>query len=232
MNEAWALRTRAWYYMKVVADPKNPDVVYVLNASVSKSIDGGRTFTTVRTPHGDNHGIWINPGDPETIIEGNDGGANVSFNGGHTWSTQANQPTAQFYRVNVDNQFPYHVYGGQQDNTSVAIASAAPGGITERDWYDVGGCESAVPAFDPTNPRYVYAGCYMGIISEFDDTLTGPNATSWPSRRCRRPCRRASRSTASTGTRRSSSRASTRRSSTTAPTCCSGRTTAARPGVK
>ena len=167
--------------MKVFADPKNPDVVWVLNANVSRSIDGGKTFTNVRTPHGDNHSLWLNPQDPDTLIQGNDGGANVSFNGGRTWSTQGNQPTAQFYRVNVDNLFPYNVYGGQQDNTSVKIASAAPGGITERDWYDVGGCESAVPAFDPDKPRYVYAGCYMGIISEFDDeTKTAHDVMAWP----------------------------------------------------
>ena len=181
MNDAWALHTRAWYYMKVVADPKNADAVWVLNADVSRSIDGGRTVTTVRTPHGDNHSLWINPNDPEVLIEGNDGGANVSFNGGRTWSSQANQPTAQFYRVNVDNLFPYNVYGGQQDNTSVKIASSAPGGITEQHWYDVGGCESAVPAFDPDQPRYVYAGCYMGLISEFDDeTRTARDIMAWP----------------------------------------------------
>jgi photosystem II stability/assembly factor-like uncharacterized protein len=181
VNEAWALHTRAWYYMKVVADPKNPDVVWVLNADVSRSLDGGKTIASVRTPHGDNHSLWINPDDPEILVEGNDGGANVSFNGGRTWSTQGNQPTAQFYRVAVDNLFPYNVYGGQQDNTSVKIASAAPGGITERDWYDVGGCESAVPAFDRDQPRYVYAGCYMGIISEFDDeTRTARDIMAWP----------------------------------------------------
>jgi len=167
-SDAWALRTRSWYYMKVAADPKNPDSVWVLNASLSKSTDGGKTFSRMPVPHGDNHGMWINPENPEILIEANDGGANVSFNGGSTWSTQANQPTAQFYRINADNRFPYYLYGGQQDNSTVAIASAAPGGITERDWYSVGGCETAVPAFDPDNPRYVYAGCYMGIISEFD----------------------------------------------------------------
>ena len=181
VNEAWALHTRAWYYMKVVADPRNADAVWVLNADVSRSIDGGKSITSVRTPHGDNHSLWINPNDSETLIEGNDGGANVSFNGGRTWSTQGNQPTAQFYRVAVDNLFPYNVYGGQQDNTSVMIASAAPGGITDKDWYDVGGCESAVPAFDPNKPRYVYAGCYMGIISEFDDeTRTARDIMAWP----------------------------------------------------
>ncbi|MGE0812320.1 MAG: glycosyl hydrolase [Vicinamibacterales bacterium] len=181
MSDSWSLHARAWYYLKIVADPKNPDVVWVLNAPVSRSIDGGKTWTSVRTPHGDNHSLWINPDDPDTLIESNDGGANVSFNGGRTWSTQSNQPTAQFYRVNADNLFPYNLYGGQQDNTSVKIASASPGGITERDWYDVGGCESAVPAFDPDKPRYVYAGCYMGIISEFDDvTKTARDVMAWP----------------------------------------------------
>ncbi len=181
VNGAWTLHARAWYYMKVAAHPSNPDVVWVLNAAVSKSVDGGRTIATVSTPHGDNHSLWFNPTDPDILIEGNDGGANVSFNGGLTWSTQANQPTAQFYRVNVDDEFPYNVYGGQQDNTSIKIASAAPGGITEHDWYDVGGCESAVPAFDPKDPRFVYAGCYMGIISEFDDRLkTQRDIMAWP----------------------------------------------------
>jgi photosystem II stability/assembly factor-like uncharacterized protein len=181
MNDTWSLHSRAWYYMKIIADPKNADVVWVLNAPVSKSIDGGRTWTNVRVPHGDNHSLWINPNDPATLIQSNDGGANVSFNGGATWSSQNNQPTAQFYRVNADNLFPYNVYGGQQDNTSVKIASASPGGITERDWYDVGGCESAVPGFDADQPRYVYAGCYMGIISEFDDvTKTARDIMAWP----------------------------------------------------
>jgi photosystem II stability/assembly factor-like uncharacterized protein len=172
LSEQWALHTRSWYYMKIVADPRNPDVVWVLNAPLSKSIDGGRTFVNVPVPHGDNHSLWINPDEPDTLIEGNDGGANVSVNGGASWSTQNNQPTAQFYRVNADNRFPYRLYAGQQDNTSVAIASAAGGGITERDWHSVGGCESAVPAFNPDDPRFVYAGCYMGIISEYD-MLTG-----------------------------------------------------------
>jgi photosystem II stability/assembly factor-like uncharacterized protein len=181
MSDAWALHSRAWYYMKVFADPKNPEVVWVLNAPVSRSIDGGRTFTQVPVPHGDNHNLWINPADPQIMIESNDGGANVTFDGGRTWSTQANQPTAQFYRVNADDLFPYNLYGGQQDNTSVKIASAAPGGITERDWYQVGGCESAVPAFDPASPRFVYAGCYMGIISEFDmETKTARDVMAYP----------------------------------------------------
>ncbi|MFN8059085.1 MAG: hypothetical protein U0Q12_07955 [Vicinamibacterales bacterium] len=181
MNDAWSLHERAWYYMKIFADPKNPDVVWVLNAGVSRSIDGGRNFTSMPVPHGDNHSLWLNPNDPQTMAESNDGGAVVSFNGGRTWSTQNNQPTAQFYRVNADNEFPYNLYGGQQDNTSVKIASASPGGITERDWYDIGGCESAVPAFDPDHPRFVYAGCYMGLIDEFDmETKTTRDVMAYP----------------------------------------------------
>lgn len=169
MSDNWSIRARAWYYIEVYADPQNPDVVYVMNAAFWKSIDGGRTFSQVRVPHGDNHDLWINPDDNQNLINANDGGANVTFNGGRTWSTQNNQPTAQFYRVNTDNRFPYHVYGGQQDNTTVAIASrGSGGGIIERDWYPVGGCESGYVAFDPDNPRFVYAGCYHGQLTEWD----------------------------------------------------------------
>jgi uncharacterized protein (DUF305 family)/photosystem II stability/assembly factor-like uncharacterized protein len=169
MSDNWSIRARAWYYINVYADPQNPDVVYVMNAAFWKSVDGGRTFTQVRVPHGDNHDLWINPDDNRNLINANDGGANVSFNGGLSWSTQANQPTGQFYRVNTDNRFPYYVYGGQQDNTTVAIASRGSGaGITERDWYPVGGCESGYVAFDPDDPRFVYAGCYHGQLTEWD----------------------------------------------------------------
>ncbi|MCP4655197.1 MAG: glycosyl hydrolase [bacterium] len=171
-NDEQVLRGRPWYYTHVFADPQNADVVWVLNAPAMKSIDGGKTFTRVNTPHGDNHDLWINPRDPRWMINANDGGANVSFNGGRSWTTQGNQPTAQFYRVITDDQFPYKVYGGQQDNSSVAILSRSmEGGITERHWHEIGGCETAYPAFDPDNPRYVYAGCYQGIISEYD-TIT------------------------------------------------------------
>ncbi len=169
VNETWGIRTRAWYYIKVFADPKNPDVVWVTNANLLKSIDGGKTFENVRVPHGDNHHLWIHPENPDIIINSNDGGANVSYNGGKTWSTQQNQPTAQFYRVNTDNRFPYWVYGGQQDNSSVGIASQTfESGITWKDWHPVGGCESAYVAFDPDSPTRIYAGCFMGLISEWD----------------------------------------------------------------
>ncbi len=168
VNADRELRARPWYYIHVEADPVDPDTIYVMNAPFFKSEDGGRTFRQIDTPHGDNHDLWIAPEDNRRMINGNDGGANVSFNGGASWSTQGNQPTAQFYRVDTDATFPYTIYGGQQDNTTVAIESAAPGGIGVTDWHAVSGCESAHVAFDPENPRYVYAGCYQGIIGEWD----------------------------------------------------------------
>jgi photosystem II stability/assembly factor-like uncharacterized protein len=181
VSEDWSLRARPWYYNEVFADPQDENTVYVLSAPMMKSIDGGRTFSNVPTPHGDNHDLWINPHDSQVMINANDGGANVSFNGGESWSTQENQPTVQFYRVNTDNRFPYHVYGGQQDNSSVAIASWSSGGIGWKDWYQVGGCESAIPGFDRDDPRYVYAGCYMGILSEFDhETGATRNVQAYP----------------------------------------------------
>jgi photosystem II stability/assembly factor-like uncharacterized protein len=156
--------------MEVYADTRDRETVYVLNAPFLRSIDGGRTFQEIPVGHGDTHDLWINPSDNRVMILGDDGGAEVTTNGGKTWSTQNNQPTAQFYRVNTDNRFPYRVYGGQQDNSSVAILSRNPAGfgITDRDWFDGPGCESAYVAFDPDNPRYLYGGCYQGIISEMD----------------------------------------------------------------
>jgi len=170
INDDRVLRARAWYYTHVFADPVDADTVYVLNAPMMRSTDGGKTFERLPTPHGDNHDLWINPHDNRLMINANDGGANVSSNGGASWSTQANQPTGQFYRVITDNRFPYWVYGGQQDNSAIAIKSRSltGGGIGERDWHSIGGCESAYPAFDPDNPRYVYAGCYQGLIDEYD----------------------------------------------------------------
>lgn len=161
---------RAWYYIEIFADPQNPDRVYVLNAPMLKSIDGGRTFTSIPNPHGDQHDLWINPEDPENMILANDGGACVTFNGGQSWSTQQNQPTAQFYRVITDNQFPYHVYGGQQDNSTVDIVSRTAGGeIGWKDWRSTAGGESAFLAFDPDDPRYVFGGSYLGNISVYDN---------------------------------------------------------------
>jgi len=160
--------TRSWYYMEIFADPQDENLVYVLNAPALKSIDKGKTFQPLSTPHGDNHHLWIHPQNNQLMINSNDGGANISLNGGASWSTQQNQPTSQFYRVIADAQVPYHVYGGQQDNSAIGIKSRdSDGGIDWKDWYSVSGCESAFLAFDPENPEVVYGGCYQGIIESW-----------------------------------------------------------------
>ncbi|PYP82340.1 MAG: glycosyl hydrolase, partial [Candidatus Angelobacter sp. Gp1-AA117] len=188
-GENWTLvnsdrqyRQRAFYYTHVFADPRSPEGVYVLNTGMYRSIDGGRTFRPIRVPHGDNHGLWIDPADPDRMIESNDGGANVSTNGGASWTTQGNQPTAQFYHVVTDNRFPYWVYGAQQDNSTVGIASASDnGGIDRPDWYPVGGGESGYVAPDPHDPLIVYAGSYGGEITRYDHhSQQTQNVTPWP----------------------------------------------------
>ncbi len=168
VNEERRLRQRAWYYTRIYADPKNADSVYVLNTGFYRSNDGGRTYTGISVPHGDNHDLWIAPDDPNRMIESNDGGANVSFNGGRSW-TEQDQPTAQFYRVALDNDFPYNIYGAQQDNSTVRIASrTTEGGIGTSDWYDVGGGESGWIAPSPKDSQIVYAGSYGGLITRYD----------------------------------------------------------------
>lgn len=182
VNKSRVTVARSWYYMEIFADPQNENVVYVLNAPMLKSIDGGVTFSTVATPHGDNHHLWINPNNTNLMINANDGGANISTNGGKTWSTQTNQPTAQFYRVSTDNQVPYHIYGGQQDNSAIGIASRTNGsGITWKDWYDVAGCESAYLAFNPNHPSEIFGGCYQGIIEKWSRaSRTGKSIKEYP----------------------------------------------------
>ncbi|HSD72948.1 MAG TPA: glycosyl hydrolase, partial [Thermoanaerobaculia bacterium] len=182
INSENKLRQRAWYYTRIYADPKNPDAVYALNTGFYRSNDGGKTFNSIRVPHGDNHDLWIDPDDPQRMIESNDGGANVSFNGGQTWSSIMNQPTAQFYRVITDDRFPYWVYGAQQDNTTVAISSRSRGrGIDVTDWHPVGGCESGWVAPKPKNPDVVFAGCYGGSITRYDHkTGQEREVMAWP----------------------------------------------------
>lgn len=177
------LTSRSWYYMEVFADPVNADVVYVLNAPMMRSTDGGRNFSRVSVGHGDTHDLWINPGNNSNMILGDDGGAEITYNTGQSWSTLYNQPTAQFYRVNADKQFPYKVYGGQQDNSSVVIASRTNGGgITESDWHSGPGCESAYIAFDPENPDVLYGGCYQGLIERLNlATMEGKDIMQYPS---------------------------------------------------
>lgn len=175
MTNNQLLTSRSWYYMEVEADPVNADVVYVLNSPLTKSIDGGKNFTVVPVRHIDTHDLWINPKNPTNLILGDDGGAEITYDGGKSWSTQDNQPSAQFYRVNVDAGFPYKLYAGQQDNTSLVIASRNNYiGLTDKDWFIGPGCESAFFAFDPNNPVLLYGGCYQGLI----DVLNTQNGHS------------------------------------------------------
>jgi photosystem II stability/assembly factor-like uncharacterized protein len=175
-------RQRAWYYSHIFADPKSEDTVYILNTGAYRSNDGGKTFSSIHAPHGDNHALWIDPTNPRRLINGNDGGATVSTDNGDTWTTIYNQPTAQFYHVTTDNRFPYYIYGAQQDNSTIAIASAsAEGAIDRPDWYAVGGGESGYIAPDPTDPEIVYAGSYGGDISRYDHrTGEGQAINPWP----------------------------------------------------
>jgi photosystem II stability/assembly factor-like uncharacterized protein len=174
---------RAWYYIELFIDPKNENTIYVLSAPCLRSNDGGRTWETVGGTHGDFHDLWINPDNPNNMIISNDGGAAITFDKGRIWSTQANMPTAQIYRINVDNQFPYRIYGGQQDNTSVSIASRefGGGGITTASWTASAGGESAFLAFDPDNPKYVLGGSYQGTIEVIDvQAKAGTNIMAAP----------------------------------------------------
>ena len=182
LNEDRNLRQRAWYYSHIHADPKDPETVYVMNTGFYRSVDGGRTFTSISTPHGDNHALWIDPHDPQRMINGNDGGANVSYNGGVSWTGQDNQPTAQFYHVTTTTHVPYKVCGAQQDNSTVCIATRTDGGgITEKDWYEVGGCESGYIAARADDPDVTFAGCYGGFISRHDRRTGQERVVSvWP----------------------------------------------------
>lgn len=173
---------RAWYFHHIFADPKNVDTVYVLNTSVYRSTDGGRSYSILRSPHGDNHGLWIDPTHPDWMINSNDGGATISHDAGKSWTTQGNQPTAQFYHVATDNTFPYRMYGAQQDNSTVAIASRSDEGVIDRpDWYEVGGGESGFVVPDPTDDNIVYAGSYDGLITRFDKkSHQVQDVSSWP----------------------------------------------------
>jgi photosystem II stability/assembly factor-like uncharacterized protein len=181
VNEERKLRQRAWYYTRIYADTQNAESVYVLNVGFFKSNDGGKTFNAISVPHSDNHDLWIAPSDAQRMIESNDGGANVSVNGGKTWTDQE-QATAQFYRVTVDNDFPYHIYGAQQDNSTIKIASRTnDAGIRQNDWTDVGGGESGWIAPYPKDSDIVFAGSYGGLITRYDHR-TGQlrNVSPWP----------------------------------------------------
>ncbi len=182
VNKERRLRQRAFYYTRIYADPKDADTVYVLNTGLYRSVDTGRTYRSIRVPHGDNHDLWIDPNNPNRMINSNDGGANVTYNGGLSWTAQDTQPTAQFYHVTTDNHFPYRVYGAQQDNSTVRIASRTTGwGIDRPDWHSVGGGESGHIAPRHDDPEVVYAGSYGGHITRWD-SKTGQSRiiTAWP----------------------------------------------------
>ncbi|MGO9124492.1 MAG: WD40/YVTN/BNR-like repeat-containing protein [Terriglobales bacterium] len=169
VNDDQRYRQRAWYFTHVFADPKQVDTVYVLNTGAFRSNDGGKTFELLPAPHGDHHGLWIDPTNPQRLINSNDGGVTISVDGGKTWSEQNNQPTAQFYHVVVDNHWPYRLYGAQQDNSTVSIASQSDDGVIARqDWYDVGGGESGYISPDPRDPEIVYAGSDGAVITRYD----------------------------------------------------------------
>jgi photosystem II stability/assembly factor-like uncharacterized protein len=188
-GESWTLqssdnniRQRAWYYTKVFADPKNENIVYVLNVSFLKSTDGGKTFRSISTPHGDHHDLWIDPADGNRMVIADDGGAQVSFDGGNNWSTYMNQATAQFYRVSTDNHFPYRILGAQQDNSTIRILSRSEGGqITQSEWQETAGSESGYVVADPLNTDIVYGGNYSGYLSRLDHKTGENRAVSvWP----------------------------------------------------
>lgn len=182
VNSERKLRQRAWYYTRVYADTEDENIVYVLNVRYHKSTDGGKTFSTFNAPHGDHHDLWISPENSKRMIIGDDGGAQVSYDGGETWSTYYNQPTAQFYRVTTDNAFPYRIYVAQQDNSTIRIKHRSDGSrIDEDDWESTAGGESAHIAVDPTDNDIVYGGSYDGFLTRVNhkkNTVRGINV--WP----------------------------------------------------
>jgi len=182
INDNRSLRQRAWYYSKIYADSQNEDIVYVMNVRYHKSTDGGKTFKSANAPHGDHHDLWIAPEDNQRMIIADDGGAQVSYDGGSTWSTYYNQPTAQFYRVTTDNAFPYRIYAAQQDNSTIRIRHRSDGRfIGEDDWEPTAGGESAHIAVDPNNNDIVYGGSYGGFLTRVNhsnNSVRGINV--WP----------------------------------------------------
>ena len=183
VNSENKLRQRAWYYTHIEAHPQDEHTVFVLNTRMYRSVDGGKTFEIITVPHGDVHDLWINPNDPDIMVVGNDGGAQVTVNGGKSWSTYHNQPTAELYGVTVDNGFPYRLYGAQQDNTTITVPAWTSSNTLypKEHWYSIGGCETGPIAMDPNNPDVVYAGCYGGVMDRFDkSTRQVRNIMSYP----------------------------------------------------
>ena len=180
VNDDERYRQRAWYFSHVFADPRDADTIYVLNTGMFRSTDAGKTFTLLPAPHGDHHALWIDPTYPQRMINGDDGGATVSIDGGKNWTPQMNQPTAQFYHVTTDNRFPYYVFGAQQDNTPLATASWSDAGlIGMRNWYEVAGSESAFMAADPRDGNIVYSAG-QGVFRFDKHTEQGLDISPWP----------------------------------------------------
>jgi len=177
------LTQRAWYYGRIFADPADAESVYAVNVFFLRSKDGGKTWQRIKVPHGDNHDLWIDPADPRRMIESNDGGANVSEDGGLTWTPQDNQPTAQIYRVSTDNHFPYRIYGAQQDNSALRISSRSEGGFDSRwrEYQPTAGGESGYILADPRNSEVVYGGSYGGFLMRVNHA-TGElrDVNAWP----------------------------------------------------
>ena len=182
INSSRSLRQRAWYYSKIYADTQDEDIVYVMNVSYHKSKDGGKTFESHDAPHGDHHDLWIAPENNQRMIIGDDGGAQITYDGGETWSTYYNQPTAQFYRVTTDNSFPYRIYSAQQDNTTLRIRHRSSGnGISEDDWEPTAGGESAHIAVDPLDNDIVYGGSYGGYLTRLNHKNNSERGINvWP----------------------------------------------------
>ena len=182
INSERKLRQRAWYYTRIYADPQDEDIVYVLNVRYHKSTDGGKTYETYNAPHGDHHDLWIAPEDPQRMVIGDDGGAQTTYDGGETWSTYYNQPTAQFYRVTTDNSFPYKIYAAQQDNSTIRINHRNEGrSINEDDWEATAGGESAHIAIDPLDNDIVYGGSYDGFLTRYNHKKQTTRSISvWP----------------------------------------------------
>lgn len=170
VNSDNKLRQRAFYYTHIVADPQDENTVYGLNVQFFRSVDGGKTFEEVAVPHGDLHDLWINPSDPGIMVVADDGGAQVTLTAGKTWSTYMNQPTAEFYDVIVDNGFPYRLYAGQQDNTTISVPAWYSSNTLhpKRHWLNAGGCETGPVGLHPDYPEVIYGGCYSGIIDRLD----------------------------------------------------------------
>ncbi len=182
VNSERKLRQRAWYYTRIYADPQDVNVIYVLNVNYHKSSDGGKTYSTFNAPHGDHHDLWIASENPKRMIMGDDGGAQITYDGGETWSTYHNQPTAQFYRVTTDNFFPYRIYAAQQDNSTIRISHRNEGrSLDEDDWEPTAGGESAHIAIDPDDNDIVYGGSYDGFLTRYNHkTRTVRSISVWP----------------------------------------------------